>query len=101
MLSEDEYEKYRGKFRRTCEPKRSSGAIDITKDMFKEYQAKGSSRERLFEAFIKTGGEKDCFFYVLFLLLKNHTVSPSLHQNVCSKQCKYEMLFKFLGVLDP
>ena len=48
-----------GKFRRTCEPKRNSGKIDVPEDIFKLYEAKGSSRNKLFEAFIKTGGDKD------------------------------------------
>lgn len=97
VLTEDEYQQYRGKFRRTCEPSRTTGAIKIGADLFKEYQAKGASRERLFEAFIKTGGDKDCFLYVLFLLLKKNTVSPSLRQTVCSKEC--DCVSNFLGFL--
>ena len=49
----------KGKFRRLCEPKRNSGKIEVTEDIFKLYEAKGTSREKLFEAFIKVDGDKD------------------------------------------
>lgn len=42
-----------------CEPKRNSGKIDILEDIFKLSEAKRAARNKLFEAFIKTGGDKD------------------------------------------
>ena len=45
-------------FRRYCEPKRGTGKIEAPTDIWKQYQEKGSSREKLFELYIKTGGEK-------------------------------------------
>ncbi|CAK9033715.1 Uncharacterized protein SCF082_LOCUS20616 [Durusdinium trenchii] len=50
-----------------CEPKRASGNIEVPKDVFEKYQAKGATREKLFEAFIKTGGEKEQFIKVVQL----------------------------------
>jgi hypothetical protein len=35
------------------------GKINVPNDIFKQYNEKGASREKLFEAFISTGGEKD------------------------------------------
>ena len=59
VLDQEQIEYWKGKFRRMCEPKRASGNIEVPKDVFEKYQAKGATREKLFEAFIKTGGEKD------------------------------------------
>ena len=59
VMDEDSYEYWRGKFRRFCEPKRGTGKIEAPTDIWKQYQEKGSSREKFFELYIKTGGEKD------------------------------------------
>ena len=59
VLTPEEVEKYRGKFRRMCEPKKASGKIEVPKDIFEQFQSKGTSRERLFEAFVRNDGQKD------------------------------------------
>lgn len=59
VLTPEEVEKYRGKFRRMCEPKKASGKIEVPKDIFEQFQSKGASRERLFEAFVRNDGQKD------------------------------------------
>ena len=59
VLSQKDFDYYQGKFRRQCEPARASGKINVPNDIFKQYNEKGASREKLFEAFISTGGEKD------------------------------------------
>lgn len=59
VISSDEFNRLSGKFRRMCEPKRHSGKIEVPDNIFELYQAKGTSKERLFEAFVKTGGDKD------------------------------------------
>ncbi len=58
-IDETEYNHEHGKFRRMCEPKRTSGDIEVPSDIHEQYMSKGQSRTRLFEAFIKTGGVKD------------------------------------------
>ena len=59
LVDENDLEFWRGKFRRTCEPKRASGNLEIPDDIFQQYQAKGASRDKLFELFVKSGGDKD------------------------------------------
>ena len=59
FLTNEEYNHYRGKLRRICEPKRHSGKLEIAEDIFEKYNAKGQSREKLFEALVKSGGDKD------------------------------------------
>ena len=59
VLTPEEVEKYRGKFRRMCEPKKASGKIEVPQDIFDQFQSKGASRERLFEAFVRSDGQKD------------------------------------------
>jgi len=59
LVDENDLEYWRGKFRRTCEPKRSSGHLDIPADIFEQYQAKGASRDKLFELFVKSGGDTE------------------------------------------
>lgn len=76
-MDEQDIEKMRGKFRRICEPKRASGLIEIPETMFKKYQAKGASRERLFEAFVRTGGVKDWAFSQL-----HHAFSFTRNPNI-------------------
>jgi hypothetical protein len=34
VLTPEEVEKYRGKFRRMCEPKKASGKIEVPQDIF-------------------------------------------------------------------
>lgn len=58
-LDEETLDWWRGKFRRMCEPKRISGHIQIPNDIFEQYQTKGKTREKSFECFIKTGGDKE------------------------------------------
>ena len=65
LLDEKQVDVFRGKFRRLCEPKRTSGEIEIPSDIHEQYMAKGATRERLFEAFIKTGGLKDRYAKIL------------------------------------
>lgn len=77
----------RGKFRRLCEPKRNSGKIEVDEDIFKLYEAKGASREKLFEAFIKVNGDKDQGVFgklTMFMQTIKHAVySPSKLDSLC------------------
>ena len=81
-LSEDDVDWWRGKFRRTCEPKRMSGSINVPVDIFEQYQAKGQSRQKLFELFIKTNGDKEICL-----------------QNACLKQFFLNVFRRAWGIL--
>ena len=52
-----ELEKWQGKFRRVCEPQRGSGRLEVPDDIFQQYQAKGTTKDKLFELFVAAGGE--------------------------------------------
>ena len=69
-----EYDFWRGKFRRMCEPKRDSGKIDIPPELHKQYMQKGTQRDSMFEAFITTNGDKEPtpFMYVYDLCRLTH-----------------------------
>ena len=57
-LTVKEYDFYRGKFRRLCEPKRDSGRLEVPDDIHQKFVNKGQGREDMFEAFIKCDGQK-------------------------------------------
>lgn len=59
VISQEDFDYYQGKFRRQCEASRHTGKIKIPDDIFKQYNERGASREKLFEMFINTGGDKD------------------------------------------
>ena len=73
-LNQKEYDFWRGKFRRMCEPKRDSGKIDIPPELHKQYMQKGTQRDSMFEAFITTNGDKEPtpFMYVYDLCRLTH-----------------------------
>lgn len=50
----------RGKWRRFVEPKRASGEIECPPEIHEQYMKKGGDRDKLWEAFVKCGGDKDC-----------------------------------------
>ena len=54
--TEKELDFWQGKFRRTCEPKRASGTLEVPEDIFQQYQSKGATKDKLFELFVKAGG---------------------------------------------
>ena len=59
LLTAEQHEQLRGKFRRTCEPRRGSGILVVPKDIHEQYCGRGASREKLWHAFVKTNGDKD------------------------------------------
>ena len=71
--------------------KRTTGKIDVPNDIFKHYQEKGSSREKLFELFIKTGGEKD---WVVFTRV-------SKQRGTMHSKCYNRILKSCFGSVQP
>ena len=59
QLTQKDFDYYRGKLRRLCEPKRDSGRIEVPDDIHKQYLQKGAQRDALFEALVKAEGEKE------------------------------------------
>ena len=57
-----EYDYYRGKLRRICEPKRDSGRIEVPMDIHEKFMSKGRDREEMLETFITCGGVKAAGF---------------------------------------
>lgn len=64
---EADLERWQGKFRRVCEPKRSSGKLDVPEDIFEQYAARGASRDRLFEIFVQSGGDTEALHQTIAL----------------------------------
>ena len=66
LLTQKDYDFFRGKLRRMCEPKRDSGKIEVPENIHKQYLEKGASRDALFEALISVDGNKDMLAVNLF-----------------------------------
>ena len=58
-LSQQDYNNWRGKFGRACQPKAASGRLDVPKEMHEVFLGKGKAKEQMFEQFIRAGGDKD------------------------------------------
>ena len=45
--------------RRVCCPKPTSGKLEVSRDIYKQWRAGGTQRDALLETLIKCGGDKD------------------------------------------
>lgn len=59
MEVEPDLEQWRGKLRRLCKHQHLSGHIQVSGQILEQYQAKGKTRDKPLEVFIKTGNDKD------------------------------------------
>ena len=53
------YNSWRGRFNRACDRKQRSGRLDVPEEIHKMFLEKGTSKDRLFEAFVRANGDKD------------------------------------------